>query len=408
VQVARRINSLKALYFENKVGNIVATKIASKFTRSAAFAPFSHFKYAEVREPEIPNPRWLKVKNRICGICGSDIHFIFLDMDTRCFPAATPGISRKYLGHEMVGEVIDLGREVEGFAIGDRVSPRIDWPSCFQMEINPPCRQCATGNYMLCENLGQKQLPNIDIGGGFSPYMVMHRSQPYKVPSVLSDDEAIFIEPTACAVHGVFKQTPNPGDKVLVIGAGTIGLITIAVAKAIQPEVEIYSLARYPFQAEMATALGAKGVLFDNKNAIKQAADITGAKYFEGYFNNRILLGGFDIVYDAVGSDGTIQNALRWVKGNGTVVILGINFQPGKIDYTPVWCQEIKVTGINCHATEYDGKTSFDIAAKLITEHKVNVNGMITHRFPLERYREAIETFISKGGSKAIKIVIQH
>jgi threonine dehydrogenase-like Zn-dependent dehydrogenase len=399
---------MKALYFENKLVNIVALKITSGFTKSAAFAPFSSFKYAEVKEPEIPNPHWLKVKNRACGICGSDIHFIFMDMDTKCFPAATPGIFRKYLGHEMVGEIIELGTGVAGFAVGDRVSLRIEWPSCFQMEINPPCRQCAVGNYMLCENLGQKQLPTVDTGGGFSPYMVMHRSQPYKVPKSLSDDEAILLEPTACAVHGVMKQIPNPGDKVLVIGCGTIGLLTIAVARALQAEAEIYCLARYPFQAEMATKFGARGIIFDNENSYKQTAEITGARYFEGYFKNRILLGGFDIIYDAVGNDTTIQNALRWVRGKGTVVILGINFQPGKIDYTPVWHQEIKVSGINCHATEYNGKTSFDLAAGLLTEKKINIEGMITHRFPLERYREAIETFLSKGKSKAIKIVIQH
>ncbi len=399
---------MKALYFENKLGNIIALKIASGFTKNAAFAPFSHFKYAEVKEPEMPNPRWLKVKNRACGICGSDIHFIFMDMDTKCFPAATPGISRKYLGHEMVGEVVELGTEVDGLAIGDRVSLRIEWPSCFQMEINPPCRQCAAGNYMLCENLGKKQLPTVDTGGGFSPYMVMHRTQPYKVPDSLSDDEAVLLEPTACAVHGVMKQIPNPSHKVLVIGAGTIGLLTIAVARALQPEAEIYCLARYPFQADMATKLGAKDVVFDDESAYNQAADITGARYFEGYFKNRILLGGFDIIYDAVGNDTTIQNALRWVKGKGTVVILGINFKPGKIDYTPIWHQEIKVTGINCHATEYQGKSSFDIAAELLGNKKVNIAGMITHRFPLERYREAIETFLSKGESKAIKIVIEH
>jgi len=399
---------MKTLYFENKLGNIVALKIASSFTKSAAFAPFSPFKYSEVEQPEIPNPRWLKVKNRACGLCGSDIHFIFMDMNTKCFPAATPGISRKYLGHEMVGEVVELGAEVKGFKIGDRVSLRLDWPSCFQMEIDPSCQQCAAGNYMLCENLGKKQMPTVDTGGGFSPYMIMHRSQPYKVPDFLNDDEAVLLEPTAVAVHGVMKHTPNKGDKVLVIGGGTIGLLTIAVAKVMQPEAEIYCLARYPFQANMATKFGTKGIVFDNENAYEQIARITEAKYFEGYFKNRILLGGFDIIYDTVGNDTTMRDALRWVRGKGTVVILGINFQPGKIDYTPIWHQEIKVTGINCHATEYERKSSFDIAAELLGDKKVNIEGMITHRFPLERYREAIEAFLSKGKSRAIKIVIEH
>jgi len=399
---------MKALYLDNNLVKIVMTQAASLLYRNAALTAISPTRYTEVPEPEIPNPRWLKVRNRACGLCGSDIHFIFLEMDPKCFPAAIPGISRKYLGHELLGEVIETGNEVTDFKMGDRVCLRIDWPSCYQMEINPMCPQCQKGEYMLCQNLGARKLPLVDVGGGFSPYMVMHQTQPFKVPSGLSDDEAVLVEPMACAVHGVRKHPPEKGDRVLVLGCGTIGLLTIAVAKATQQDSEVIALARYPFQAEVAKKLGADEVIIGEKNPYMRIADLTGAKYFEGYFGNKILLGGFDIIYDSIGNDSSINDALRWVRSRGCVVIIGINFKPGKIDYSTIWHQEIIVTGINCHAVEEEGRSSFDIAADFLAKMKLPTNEIITHRFPMKNYREAINTFFSKGKEKAIKIVLEH
>ena len=399
---------MKALYLDNNLVKIVMTQAASLLYRNAALTAISPTRYTEVPEPEIPNPRWLKVRNRACGLCGSDIHFIFLEMDPKCFPAAIPGISRKYLGHELLGEVIETGNEVTDFKMGDRVCLRIDWPSCYQMEINPMCPQCQKGEYMLCQNLGAWKLPLVDVGGGFSPYMVMHQTQPFKVPSGLSDDEAVLVEPMACAVHGVRKHPPEKGDRVLVLGCGTIGLLTIAVAKATQQDSEVIALARYPFQAEVAKKLGADEVIIGEKNPYMRIADLTGAKYFEGYFGNKILLGGFDIIYDSIGNDSSINDALRWVRSRGCVVIIGINFKPGKIDYSTIWHQEIIVTGINCHAVEEEGRSSFDIAADFLAKMKLPTNEIITHRFLMKNYREAINTFFSKGKEKAIKIVLEH
>ena len=399
---------MKALYFDNDIAKILALKVTSTFTRNAALWPFSPVRYAEVDEPEIPNPRWLKVRNLACGLCGTDIHFIFMDMDPKSFPAATPGIRRKYLGHELVGEVVEVGDEAGDFVEGDRVALRIDWPSCFQMEIDPPCRPCASGSYMLCENLGKRDLSLSDRGGGFSPFMVVHKSQPFKIPDDVDPERALLIEPTASALHGVMKRPPRAGEKVLVIGAGTIGLLTVAVAKTFSPKAEIFCLARYPFQAEAAERMGADGVFTGSRGLYQKMARATGASYSRGFFGNEILLGGFEIVYDTIGNDKSIENALRWAASGGDVIILGINFRPGKFDYSPIWNQEIKVTGINCHAAEETGKTSFDMAARILANKAFPADGLITHRFPMDRYKEAVRTFLSKGQSGAIKIVLDH
>jgi threonine dehydrogenase-like Zn-dependent dehydrogenase len=399
---------MRGLFFDNNILKVGLLNVTSRLYKNAALLPLSPTRYGRVEEPEIPNPRWIKVKNKSCGICGSDVHFIFMELDPKSFPAATPGLSRKFLGHEMIGEVVEVGREVSRFREGDRVCLRIDWPSCYQMEIEPMCRQCEAGNYMMCENLGAKKLPLVNTGGGFSPYMVMHRTQPYKVPNDLTDNEALLLEPVASAAHGVMKRIPERGDRVLVVGCGTIGLLSIAIAKALQKNAEVFAVARYTFQADMARRMGATDVFLDKGDVYKSIAGITEAKYHEGYFGNKILLGGFDIIYDSVGSDRSLQNALRWVRGGGSLVILGINFRPGRIDYSPIWHQELNVTGMNCHANEQGGKTSFDIAARLLMDKRIDTDGLITHRFPMQRYREAIRIFKNKGKHKAIKIVLDH
>ena len=399
---------MKSLYVDNELWRILYLQAASFISKKAAFTRLAPLQYRDVPEPEIPNPRWLKVKNIGCGLCGSDINLMYMNIDPKVFPAATPGIARKFLGHEMVGKVVEAGSEVTDVAVGDRVCLRIDWPSCYQMEIDPMCPQCQKGAYMQCRNLGAVDPPIPNTGGGFSPYMVMHRTQPFKVPAELSDDQAVLLEPLACAVHGVYKRMPEKGERVLVVGCGTIGLLTVAAAKAMQPEAEVMALARYPFQAAMAKKLGADDVIIGEKNPHRAVAEKTDARYIEGPLKNKILIGGFDVVYDTVGKDQSIHDALRWIRSNGSLVILGINLKPGKIDYTPVWHQEIRVTGTNCHANEAENVTSFDLALSLIMEKRVSLDGMVTHHLPMERYRDAVDLFLGKGGAGAIKIILDH
>jgi threonine dehydrogenase-like Zn-dependent dehydrogenase len=261
---------------------------------------------------------------------------------------------------------------------------------------------------MLCENIGLRPAPVVDTGCGFSPFMVMHRSQPFRIPPGLTDDEAVLIEPTAVAVHAVMKVAPKPGQKVLVIGSGTIGLLTLAVAKAFEPACHVSCVARYPFQAEQAARMGADQVLTEREGLYRQAATLTNARYIEGAFGNRILLGGFDLVYDSVGTDRSLRDALRLARAGGTVVIVGINFQPGRLDYSPIWNQEVNLVGVNSHATEPTGENSFAVAARLLSKKAIRVEGMVTHHFPLGEYRRAIGAFCAKEKSQAIKIVIDH
>ncbi len=397
---------MKALYFDNNLAKILALKLGTRLSQKAVYAPWSPLRWSDVPEPSLPNSRWLKVKNIACGLCGTDIHFMFMDMDPACFPAAVPGIRRKFLGHELVGVVTEAGTD-SGAAAGQRVVMRIDWPSCFQLEIDPPCSQCASGNYMLCENQGLGTLPVRDVGGGFSPYMVMHRTQPFFVPVSLTDDQALLLEPVACAVHGVGKAPPSPGDRILVVGGGTLGLLTTAVLRRTQPDARVDCLVRYRHQAEAVEHTGATAI-HATHDAYAQVARRTGARQIRGHMGNRILLGGYNIIFDTVGNDRSLHDCLRWVRGKGTVVLMGINFMPARLDYSAVWHQEVRLTGINCHATEADGRTSFDHAAQLLANGLLDPTRIITHRLAVSDWRTAVELFLAKGSSQALKIVLEH
>ena len=158
---------MKALYVDFDMRRVVALTIAKRISRRFAFAPFAPLCFKEVPEPEVPGPRWIKVKNAMCGLCGSDIHFVFMDIDVGSFPAAAPGVPRKYLGHELVGEVIEAGSEAENVAVGDRVAMRIDWPSCFQQDLVPPCRAVRVGQlHALRERRAATRSPSSTRGAG--------------------------------------------------------------------------------------------------------------------------------------------------------------------------------------------------------------------------------------------------
>jgi threonine dehydrogenase-like Zn-dependent dehydrogenase len=399
---------MKALWFDNDIKKILALQAGKVFSRNAVFSFFSPFRYGDIEEPAIPNPRWLKVRNKRCGLCASDIHIMFADVSPKAFPAAVPGLGRIYLGHELVGEVMELGAEVAGFALGDRVAQPIQFPSCNQMEISPPCRHCADGNYTLCENVGTRPEASEHPGAGFSPFMVLHRSQPFKIPSGMSNDAAVLLEPTSCAVHAVLKRTPKSGDRVLVVGSGAIGLLTLAAVRAFQPDARVYVSARYPFQAEQAERMGAQGIFLGREATYKGIEQTCGARLISAPFGNRIVMGGFDVVYDSVGNDASVGDSLRWARAGGIVVLIGVNMKPGAFDYTPVWYREVDLIGIYAHGMEASGETTFKIAARLLAEERIRVDGIITHHFPVRDYREAIRAFASKGKSKAIKIVLEH
>jgi len=278
-------------------------------------------------------------------------------------------------------------------------------PCCSIKENEPPCDPCREGNYTLCENFSEGEMPE-NLGAGFGDHFIAHRSQLIKIPDSISDDTAVMIEPTSVSLHAVMKRPPRKGERLLVLGAGVIGLNVIRFARLLQPECRIFVLEKMAFKQDLARKMGADVIL--EGDPYESVAVHTGARLYRGPLGNTVLMGGFDLIYDCVGQSSTIHDALRWLKSRGDYVMIGNQLSPVKFDQTPVWNQEINLTGVNAHGLEtYQGEkiSSFDLTLRMITQGVVNLDGFITHRFPLADYRKAFRR-IQSGGEKIIKAVL--
>ncbi|MBC7237898.1 MAG: alcohol dehydrogenase catalytic domain-containing protein [Chloroflexi bacterium] len=346
------------------------------------------------------------MRNRQCGVCASDLHLLHVTADPRVAPALLPGTARIYLGHEVVGEVVETGPKVGSLAVGDRVILGASDANCLSQELDPPCRHCRQGNYWLCENASLGQGGQV-IGGGWGDGLVANESQLYPVPEGLSDDQATLLEPLSVAVRTALRRLPLAGEKVLVVGGGILGLGVVGALRALAPESFIAITARYPQQQKMASKLGADEVL--QGDVYQAAARLTGGRLYTGFMGQRTILGGFDIVYDCVGSAHTLQDSLRWARAGGTVVLAGICLEPMRLDLTPVWYQEVNLVGLYRHGMEeWQGKriSTYDLTARFLLEGDIDIDGLITHRFPLERWQEAVRTAQDKR-SGSIKVLLE-
>ncbi len=389
---------------------VFPTQLLGRFWHGAYFASFAPLQVQNLPRQSLPAPGWVRVRNRLAGVCGSDFHLIYVEGDFRIAPAALPGHRLSYPGHEVVGEVIEVGDDVQHLRVGDRVVLQYG-PNCFSTGVQPPCRSCASGNYNLCE---RGSLPGPQpIGGGWSEEMLLHEQQLFRVSPGMNDEQAVLLEPSAVAIHAVLRRLPQPDDHVLIIGAGTIGLLILQVIPALTPQATVSVMARYPFQVEQATRMGAANILYP-QDSYQDVERVTGAQLYTGMFGNKMLLGGYDLIYDTTGSKQTIHDSLRWTRADGTVVLVGLNLHPMHLDLTPIWYQEIDLVGTLGHGKEiwpigsHEYRSTFAIAAEMIESGQLHPEKLITHRFSLNNFREALSTATAKSRSRAIKVVFDY
>jgi 2-desacetyl-2-hydroxyethyl bacteriochlorophyllide A dehydrogenase len=392
-------------------GRVILTQVLGRVWHGAYFSSFAPLQVQNLPRQTLPASNWVRVRNRLAGICGSDLPLVYVDRSFRIAPAALPSNRYSYPGHEVVGEVIEVGNDVEYLQVGDRVVLQ-SGPNCLSTGAQTLCHACAAGNYNLCERVSQLSGPQ-PIGGGWSEEMLLHEQQLFRVPSAMSDEQAVLLEPSAVALHAVLRRLPQPGEQVLIIGAGTIGLLTLQVIRALAPQATVSMMARYAFQIEQATRMDAAHILYP-QDSYKSVARTTGAQLYSGMFGNKMLLGGFDVIYDTIGSRQTVFDSLRWTRAGGTVVVVGLSLHTMPMDLTPIWYQEINLTGTYGHGTEnwpigtQERYSTFAIAAALIENQQLHPEKLITHRFALSDYRAAFSTATSKSRSRAIKIVFDY
>ena len=239
---------------------------ANLLTRNLAQSPVG---LREVPDPRPLHDDWVVTRPRLTGICGSDSKQILLDFgegDTDNAMAAFCSFPQ-VMGHEVVADVVALGAGARGLEVGQRVVLN-PWLSCGPRGIEPICPACETGDYSLCWSFCDGDIkPGIhtgvsaDVTGGYAELMAAHDTMLFSVPESVPDEVAVFADPFSVALHAVTRHPPPPKGRVLVYGAGSLGLCAVAVLRALYPEVEVAVVARFDAQAKLARRFGAARVL---------------------------------------------------------------------------------------------------------------------------------------------------
>jgi (R,R)-butanediol dehydrogenase / meso-butanediol dehydrogenase / diacetyl reductase len=240
------------------------------------------------------------VKVGRCGICGSDLHM-----------TEDPAYGKRagdVLGHEFAGEVVALGKGAEGLALGDLVSV-IPLQSCGH------CASCKSGEVAWCDKFGLQ-------AGGYAEYAITRSNQCVKLPASASIADGAIIEPLAVALHGVNMSGLKAGDKVLIIGAGPIGLaVAFWARRAGASEVVVQDIS--DFQQDRAIAMGATG--------------------FAISAHDPLIDGKADIVFECVGIPGLIEQAVGQVRNRGTILLLGLCTKPDTLNTFAMLSKEVRL-----------------------------------------------------------------
>jgi len=402
---------MKALQFSVSVPQFAALKVLGSINRRLYYdGPLATIRLVDVPEPTLPSSDWVKLRTLTCGVCGTDVNIIFL----RESLTATPFISFPCtLGHELSGEIIEVGSNVDGIEVGDvvTVAPPL---SCSIRGIEPECRSCRMGRPANCENFAQGNLsPGMyvglcrDIGGGFAPYLVAHKTQIFKLPAQVSHREGAMIEPLAVSLQAVLDNRPDKDDQVLVIGAGVIGNLIVQSIRALEIDCSVTVAEPSLFHAELASKAGANHLITDGE-ILRHAIDITGAKAYKPTIGKEILMGGFSKTFDTVANAKTLDASLRTLRTGGILSVVGIGKEV-MTDLTPLWLKLQTIKGVLCYGYSdvYNGrKHLFEIAIDLVKQKKVHLESMITHTFSIEDYKQMIAVNLNKSKHRAIKTAI--
>ncbi|MGI6037385.1 MAG: zinc-dependent alcohol dehydrogenase [Limnochordia bacterium] len=318
--------------------------------------------------PEVyPKAGEVKIQVKLTGICGSEIHAF-----KGTHPYRKPPV---ILGHELAGDVVEVGAGVTEFKVGDRVivEPQIACGKC------PLCAQNLTN---LCDNkivLGTSQW-----SGSFAEYIVAPTSVVYKLPESLSYAQGVMVEPLAVGVHAVRVSDMRLGDNVLVLGAGTIGLVTLLAAKAAGAK-NIYVTDVAEYNLKVAEELGAvKGINVAKENPL------------EAIGSDKI-----DVVFVTAGLGPVVQQALQTVRKRGQVVIIALFDGPIQLEMFPITGKEIDIRGCMMYTGD-----DFQKTIDLMTSGQINVDPLISEILDIEETQQGLE-IVDQKTKDAIKVLLK-
>ncbi|HKI58224.1 MAG TPA: zinc-binding dehydrogenase [Trueperaceae bacterium] len=327
-----------------------------------------HVAVVDVAEPEI-RPGHVIVEVAAAGICGTDVHIVDGEFATE--PPVT-------MGHELAGTVRELGEGVHGWQVGDRVTSETYFSTCGR------CIHCRRGRPNLCterKSIGSKR------DGAFAPYLLVPAVNLHRVPEALSLERAALTEPLACTVHGVIDTAGvRAGDRVAITGPGPIGLLALQLAVAAGARAVMLGTAQDAGRLQLALELGAEAVL-----------DVGEVDDVEAWFADATGSEGADLVVECSGAGPAVNSLLSVVRKGGRYAQMGLFGKGVQIDQDIVCYKELVVTGTNASVP-----TAWPRALDLLAGGQVDASKLITHRFALESWEQALRTVRAKEGVKVV------
>ncbi len=401
-----------ALQYHRSAGRYFTARALSSTRAGGRLAGALAGNVAPLRLVDQTDPRpageaWTRIEPLLSGICGSDLGLL----TGRSSPYLGPLTSMPFvLGHEVVGRTLD---ELPGLPRDSRVV--IDPVLGCAVRGVSACPACLAGHTSRCDHVTTGKLAAglqtgfcADTGGGWSRRMVAHASQLHRVPDALPDEIAVLVEPLACAVHAVRRVPVAPGASVLVVGAGTVGLLTLLALRKLTGAGEVHVIAKHRQQADRARELGATAIIGTDRTA-RALRRSTGAMLVEPELGAEYLLGGIDLAFECTGGASGLDTALRSVRAGGTVVASGM--PSGGVDLTPLWYRELRLVGAYASAVggePPDGSPPLgrgDFPEAIALAQSAPLDGYVDTRYPLQRWRDALEHATAAGRLGSIKVV---
>jgi threonine dehydrogenase-like Zn-dependent dehydrogenase len=408
---------MRALVCELSMPRQIVTALLGRLDKRFFVGPLAPVSMQEIPDPVLPADDWVVLRTRLCGICGSDYKQMFLNGN---YDNPMTGIISfpQVLGHEVVGTIAQVGPGVRTRKVGERVVLN-PWLSCGPRGIVPPCQPCQDGQFSVCHNFVKGHLPpGIHTGnsstatGGFAPLVPAHESMCIPIPDGVTDEQAVLADPFSVSFHALLKRPPPTGGTALVYGCGTLGLIQILQLRTFHPSTRVLAVARFPHQRVLAERFGATVIDHEPTAALVERVGVsTGAQILKPWYGLPWLYGGgVDVIYDTVAAPETLEVGVRIAAQRGAIVVTGVE-PPKRFEWTPMYFKEIELIGSNAFGVEeFEGVRRHAMAhyLALVAAGRIDVTPILTHRYPLEAWREAIMTCGNQGATGAVKVLFTY
>ncbi len=400
--------TMPALVYYRSIPRYLAARLASRLWPRHFFAGLAPLALRQVSWSS-PEPHWIILRNRLCGICGSDLNLLrgqesFLLEPYASFPAI--------LGHEVVAEVA-WSPPGSPWQPGTRVvvEPIL---SCRTRGL-PLCRSCAQGDYNLCEAFNDPGLgPGViqgyhcRAGGGMAAYMAVDPERLVRLPAGLSDEEAVLTDSLASALQPVLENLPPDDATVVVYGAGIIGQHVIRLLRYCRCRARIVAVARHPFQAELARTGGADEVLL--RPGRRELAAAVAARWLPTTLGGGNLEGGAEYFFDCAGGRTALQEGLLLLRSRGRYILTATTATVRRVDISSIWFRQLQVVGSALYGQAlFQGRRvhTYSLAVEILASGRYPSAGLLTHVFPLTAYRQAFQTAMQKAANRSVKVALQ-